>query len=83
VGEGYLPQPGTLARVVEAETAEGLFRFGRPLENEEVVKYSAQFIERHLTGALDELSKLLVGAGDEPNEELPTEKPALLTSSKQ
>jgi hypothetical protein len=64
IGGAYLPKPGGLARVVEAEAAEGLFRFGRPLANEEVTKYSAPFIERHLTCALDELGKLL-GAEDD------------------
>jgi hypothetical protein len=80
IGEAYLPKPGKLARVVEAEEAEGLFRFGRPLENEEVTKYSAPFIERHLAGALEQLGKLL-GAGDGPDGELPAEMPALPSSS--
>jgi hypothetical protein len=59
IGSAYLPKPGNLARVVEAETDEGLFRFGRPLEDDEVTQYSAPFIERHLVRALDELGGLL------------------------
>ena len=55
IGKAYLPKPERLACVVEEEASEGLFRFGRPLENEEVAKYSASFIERHLTRALGEL----------------------------
>jgi hypothetical protein len=81
IGEAYLPKPGKLAHVVEADAAEGLFGFGRPLENEEVTKYSAPFIERHLAHALDELEKLL-GTGDEPDGELPAEMPALPSSSR-
>jgi hypothetical protein len=79
-GEAYLPKPGKLAHVVEAETAEGLFRFGRPLENEEVTKYSAPFIERHLGRALDELEKLL-GTGHDPDADLAAEMPVLQSSS--
>jgi hypothetical protein len=78
IGEAYLPRPVSLARVVESEAAEGVFRFGRPLENEEVAKYSAPFIERHLARALDVLGKLLVGTVDVTDgEDLPAEMPAL------
>ncbi len=66
IGKAYLPDPSILSRVAETEASEGLFRFGRPLENEEVAKYSTPFVERHLTQALDELHLLLAGQLEEP-----------------
>ena len=61
VGKTYLPRPGKVTRVIEDEISEGLFRFGRPLEGEEAAAYSAPFLERHLTRALEELAGLLDG----------------------
>ena len=59
VGKAYLPQPEKLSHVVEHEASEGLFRFGRALEDEEETAYSGPFIERHLTRALEELAGYL------------------------
>jgi hypothetical protein len=59
VGKSYLPEPKKLPRVVEDEATEGLFRFGRPLREEEVATYSAAFVERQLMRALSELSMRL------------------------
>ncbi|MGO8946732.1 MAG: hypothetical protein ACLQUY_03515 [Ktedonobacterales bacterium] len=59
IGKTYLPERGTLMRVVEKEEAEGLFRFGRPLEDEEVAKYSDPFVERHITRAMVQLQARL------------------------
>jgi hypothetical protein len=56
VGKVYLPEPKKLPRVVEDEAAEGLFRFGRPLREEEIATYSALFVERQFLRALSELS---------------------------
>jgi hypothetical protein len=57
--KAYLPPPGKLIHVLEHEASDGLFRFGRALEDEEAAAYSAPFLERHLTGALEELGRLL------------------------
>ena len=59
VGKAYLPQPEKLSHVVEHEASEGLFRFGRALDDKEETAYSAPFIERHLTRALEELAGYL------------------------
>jgi hypothetical protein len=61
IGKTYLPRPEHLSHVAEHEASEGLFRFGRPLEGEESKAYSAPFLERHLTSALEELGRLLNG----------------------
>ena len=47
--------------MVEHETSEGLFRFGRALDDKEETAYSAPFVERHLTRALEELARQLEG----------------------
>jgi hypothetical protein len=59
IGKAYLPEPKQLPRVVEVEASDGLFRFGRPLRDEEVATYSALFVERQFLRALSELSMRL------------------------
>lgn len=79
VGKAYLPEPKKLPRMVEDEAHEGLFRFGRPLRDEEVVTYSAPFVERQLMRAVSELSlrletAALANSGDDDDSKATLER---------
>ena len=66
VGKDFLPEPKSLPRALETEESSGHFRFGRPLQDEEELTYTAPFLERHFSRALGELRLLLPGTVADP-----------------
>ncbi|MFD1677411.1 hypothetical protein [Alicyclobacillus fodiniaquatilis] len=52
VGSQFLPDPAVLPRVFHTREQEGMFRFGRTLQDVEKIIYSERDVKRNLQGAM-------------------------------
>jgi hypothetical protein len=59
IGKAFLPSPRVLPLVVQVEQEEGLFRFGRRLDEEEKVLFREKDVEEQLVKALDEAKRTM------------------------
>lgn len=52
IGKPFMPEPDSLPRVEHEENGDGLFRFGRPIYESEMITHSEATVQKHFADAL-------------------------------